>query len=429
MSREDSGAIADGSAPAAPPQVYWRVGLLAVALATASIPIYIHLPSYAATHLGLSLAQVGAILLLIRVVDFLQDPLLGWMTDRWAGHRARFAALALAALAAGFVAVFSLAPRANAGLWLTLGLLVTYTGYSLGAILLYGQSASFAGTGRAEAQFGLAGFREMGVLIGVTLGAMAPVLLSNGWPERDGYAAFGWAVAVLAVVAWLAARPLWRRPQVASTRLSLSGLFGSGAGWLLVLALVNSLPVAVTSTLFVFFVEERLALPDLAGPFLILFFVAAGASAPFWSRLAAKFGARRVLPVSMSLAIVSFVGAFALPAGAAVPFAVVCVASGIALGADMVILSALFAAVLSRAGLQAGQAFGFWNFCTKATLAIAAGVMLPVLQGYGFRPGEDNAAGALAALNVSYAIVPCLLKLAAIGLVLILPRRVLDPEG
>ncbi|MGO4852340.1 MFS transporter [Phaeovulum sp. W22_SRMD_FR3] len=413
--------------PQTPAQGYWRVSLLATALATASIPIYIHLPGFAAMRFGLSLREVGTILLVIRIVDFLQDPLLGWMTDRWPAHRARFAALAMGTLAVGCLAVFTLPPMGGPALWLLLGLVIAFTGYSLGTILLYGQSAAFAGTGQASAQFGLAAWRETGVLIGVTLGAIAPTVLARILPDSDGYAAFGALVAVLAVIAVVLARPLWRRTQAASLRLNWRDLRGSGAGWLLLLAFVNSLPVAVTSTLFLFFVGDRLGLPDLAGGFLILFFIAAGASAPVWGRMARRFGARRVLLAAMTLAIASFIGAFALPPGAALAFAAICIGSGLALGADMVILSGLFTAALARAGLQAGQAFGFWNFSAKATLAIAAGVMLPLLQHYGYRPGAENTPAALQALNLSYALVPCALKLASIALLLRLPRETLDP--
>lgn len=415
-----------GAAPD-PSRDYWRIGIAAMALATASIPIYIHLPSFAATRLDLTLAQVGAILLLIRTADFLQDPLLGWMTDRWARHRAGFAALALGLLAAGSVAVFSLPPPGSPALWLTCGLLIAFTGYSLGSILIYGQSVAFAGTGQPRAQLRLASWREAGVLAGVTLGAIAPALLDRGPVGAGGYAAFGWLIALLAGVALVLSRPLWRRPQMGAIRLNWRGLAGSGAGWLLLLSFVNSLPVAVTSTLFLFFVSDRLGLPGLEGLFLILFFIAAGASVPLWGRLATRFGARRVLLGAMSLAIASFIGAFFLPAGAALPFAAICVGSGIALGADMVILSALFAAALGRAGMQAGQAFGIWNFSAKATLAIAAGVVLPLLQYFGYQPGADNGATALAALNISYALLPCVLKLAAIALVLRLPRDTLAP--
>lgn len=408
-------------------QDFWRVGGLAMVLATASIPIYIHLPSYAATRLGLSLAQVGAILLLIRIVDVLQDPLLGWASDRWVQHRARFATLALGALAAGCLMVFTLPAFGTPALWLIAGLIVTFTGYSLGTILLYGQSATVAGSGSTGAQLGLARWRETGVLIGVMLGAIAPALLDRIGAGPGGYRAFGVMIAALCAIAIVLARPLWRKPERASSRLDWSALIGSGAGWLLLLAFVNSLPVAVTSTLFVFFVEDRLGLPDMAGPFLILFFLAAGVSAPLWGRLAMRLGARRVLLASMGLAIASFIGAFALPQGAVLSFGAICIATGFALGADMVVLSALFAGALARAGLRAGQAFGFWNFSAKATLALAAGALLPLLQLAGYQPGAPNSAAALEALNLGYALVPCILKLAAIALVLRMPRRLFDP--
>jgi len=59
----------------------------------------------------------------------------------------------------------------------------------------------------------------------------------------------------------------------------------------------------------------------------------------------------------VGLAIAGFVGVAAPPQGAALGFCVICVVSDFALGADMVILSALFASSLARAGLQASQAF------------------------------------------------------------------------
>ena len=178
-------------------------------------------------------------------------------------------------------------------------------------------------------------------------------------------------------------------------RDSISALRQSGGLWLLALALINALPVAVTSTLFLFFVSDKLLLPDLAGPFLILFFLAAGLSVPFWSGAVAKLGARAVLIPAMILAIASFVGAALLPAGAAMGFALICLGSGAALGADMVILPLLFSATLHRAGLEAGQAFGFWSLAGKLSFALAAIILLPLLDLAGFVPGQSNPPEAL----------------------------------
>ncbi len=68
------------------------------------------------------------------------------------------------------------------------------------------------------------------------------------------------------------------------------------------------------------------------------------------------------------LAVARFVGAALLGPGSALTFAAVCVASGATLGADMVILPAMFSVALTQAGLSASQAFGLWSFAGKLGL-------------------------------------------------------------
>jgi GPH family glycoside/pentoside/hexuronide:cation symporter len=186
---------------------------------------------------------------------------------------------------------------------------------------------------------------------------------------------------------------------------------------LLLIALLNAAPVAVTSTLFLFFVESRLGAAGMEGPLLLLFFLAAALSTPLWSRGAQAFGAKRVLLAGMALAIASFLWAATLGTGDTIPFAIICAASGAALGADMVLLPALFARRLGQLG-QGGEAaaFGLWSFVSKLSLALAAATLLPALQAAGFTPGAENAPSALFALSVSYALVPCALKVLAIAL-------------
>ena len=402
---------------------YLNVSLFAMLLAAAGLPLYIHLPRFATTELGLSLSTVGVILIGIRLLDFLQDPLIGRAIDHWRHAQQVFAWIAALGMAAGFLMLLSLTPLLATEIWLTLSLVIVFSAYSVGSILFYGQSAAIAGSGSARDMYRLAGFREAGTITGIILAAIAPVALAGLAGAESGYVAFGYLLAVLAVLIAWQTRTLWRRASAREAPLNMAALKRAGGIQLLLLAFVNSLPVAITSTLFLFFVEDRLMLPDLSGPFLILFFLAAGLSVPLWSRLVSAHGARRVLIPAMTLAIISFVGAAALPAGAAWGFAAICLASGVALGADMVILPALFATTLSRADLQAGQAFGIWSFAAKSSLALAALLLLPALEFSGFTPGRDNSDQALTALNFAYAILPCLLKLLSIGMVLRLPQE------
>lgn len=399
----------------------WRVSLYAMMLAAAGVPLYIHLPRYATGELGLSLGTLGLILALIRVMDFAQDPALGWLVDRYPAQKPLMAALASLGMGLGFLMLFTLPPMGGIEVWLVAALVLVFTAYSLGSVLFYGQSAALAGgTGGLVS---LAGWREGGSLLGILLAATAPAALVALGAPGGGYGAFGVLLAALCAVSLWASRPLWRIPSRVEAPLTWVELRRSGALALLALAFVNALPVAMTSTLFLFFVEDRLQLPSLAGPFLILFFAAAGLSVPIWTRVAERFSPAQVLPLAMALAIASFVGAGLLPAGAAFGFALICAGSGVALGADMVILPVLFAAALSRAGLKAGRAFGLWSAATKLALAAAAVVLLPTLTLVGYTPGGANSAAALWALTLAYAGLPCLLKGGALVMALSLSQK------
>lgn len=403
--------------------VYPRVSLYALALAAAGIPLYIHLPRFAAVDLGIGLGTLGTILLAIRLVDLVQDPALGWAIDRWPGALAAFAALAMAGLAIGFPLLFTLLPETGSVAGLVAVLVLLFSAYSLGMILLYGQSATLARDTSNASLLTLAAWREGGMLAGVVAAAIAPALLVTAGAGGQGYGAFGVALGALALAAALLAAPIWRRPAIPAERLSWRALFQSGALRLLVLALVNNLPVAMTSTLFLFFVEDRLHLTGLAGPLLILFFLSAGLSVPVWTRLSRAYSPRTCLLFAMPLAILGFVGAAFLAPGNGTGFAAICMASGAALGADMVLLPALFSVALTRARLKASLAFGIWSFSGKLGLALAAFLVLPALDAYGFVPGAANDPAALSALTVLYTVIPCALKLCALALVLTLPKQ------
>lgn len=403
--------------------LYPRVSLYALMLAAAGIPLYIHLPRFASVELGIGLGAIGTILLVIRLVDLVQDPLIGWAIDRWPRAQSLFATTAAFGLAIGFPLLFTASPGANAVPRLGAILILLFSAYSLGMILLYGRSATLAATPSPRALMTLATFREGGMLAGVVIAAIAPTILVTLGAPGQGYEAFGLFLGGLALSVAVVTLPIWRRDPVLGDQFSLSGLRQAGALRLLVLALVNSLPVAITSTLFLFFVEDRLQLPGKAGPLLILFFLSAGASVPLWARMSQTLGAKSTLLVAMPLAIIGFVGAAFLGSGNQLGFAVICLASGAALGADMVILPAMFSVALTRAGLKASLAFGIWSFAGKLGLALAAFAVLPILESSGFTPGAANSAAALNTLNISYAIVPCILKLGALALVLALPTE------
>ncbi len=403
--------------------VYPRVSLYALMLAAAGIPLYIHLPRFAVVNLGIGLGAIGTILLLIRLIDLVQDPLIGWAIDRWPKAQSLFAMLAAVGLAIGFPLLFTPRSGPNVVAEFVLILIFLFSAHSLGMILLYGRSATLAKRPEPTELMTLAAFREGGMLAGVVIAAIAPAVFVWFGAADEGYPAFGLFLGAIAILTAIVTRPIWRRPPSVGESFSFSELAGAGAIRLLILAIINSLPVAITSTLFLFFVEDRLQLSGKTGLLLILFFLCAGLSVPFWAKLSNRIGGKNTLLIAMPLAIAGFVGAGFLAEGNIIGFAAICIASGAALGADMVVLPVMFSVALTKAGLKASAAFGIWSFAGKLGLALAAFIVLPLLEKSGFTPGQTNTTEALATLNIAYAVIPCFLKLIALGYVLTLPTE------
>jgi GPH family glycoside/pentoside/hexuronide:cation symporter len=389
--------------------------VFAAMLGAAGLPIYIHAPKVYADQYGVGLAALGATLFALRLIDVVQDPVLGWLADRLGRRRGIAAVLAAGLLGAAMIGLFAVTPPVAPLLWFALTLTLLFSAFSYLSIAFYAEGVGKAGRLGPGGHLRVAAWRETGTLTGIALAAMAPALASAvGAPP---YASFALGFAALALVATLAMRREW---QGAAADADLSGfravLADAQARRLLILALVNAAPLAVTSNLFLFFVESRLGAPGWEGPLLLLFFVAAAVSAGFWGRAAGALGIRPTLLGGMVLAILSFGWAAMLGSGDLWAFAVICVASGAALGADMTLLPALFARRLAVVAPHGGQAFGLWAFVSKITLAVAAAILLPTLQASGFESGTDNPERALVTLTILYALVPCALKLVAIGL-------------
>ena len=79
---------------ALPRNLSFRVSTYAAMLAAAGVPLYIHLPQFATRELGISLATLGTVLGLLRLLDLVQDPALGWLVDRFQTARRFLATVA-----------------------------------------------------------------------------------------------------------------------------------------------------------------------------------------------------------------------------------------------------------------------------------------------------------------------------------------------
>ncbi|MBR2656176.1 MAG: MFS transporter [Loktanella sp.] len=390
--------------------------LFAAVLSGAGLPIYIYAPKYYADTYGVSLTALGALLFGLRLFDVVQDPVLGWISERLSRFKKMAITLTAFALALAMIGLFAVAPPISPIIWFGLTITALFTAFSFLTINFYAQGISKAGNA-PDGHVRLAAWRESGALLGVCIAAVIPTLLMD--VVNNPFAVFAYGFAVVTLIAAYFMWPEWKG-RVEQEPSHIRDIIADPiARRLLILAMVNATPLAVSSTLFLFYVESRLGAPGWEGALLVLFFLAAAASSPLWSALARRFGEKRVLLTAMVLAIASFGYTLTLSTGDVIPFAIVCVLSGATIGADLTLMPALFAKRLSVISPSGGQGFGLWSLMNKFTLAFAAVVLLPLLERSGFVAGAtDLPDQALTTLTVLYALVPSLLKLLAIGLLI-----------
>lgn len=431
-------------------------GSFATPLAFAALPLYVQWPAHAAGTWGMSLATLGVLLLAVRLGDAFIDPWIGARVDALFQRSARRAWLAAGAAAAGLACglvalMFAPAPvRADAQallVWAAVALGLTSLSYSVATVTHQAWAVRLGGGSAEQARW--VGAREALALAGVIVASVMPAIA--GWPATLGllvglllltWLSLGWVQPANAArgASKAAPTPAVASPPVAGReplpinppRLAPDSPWRDrGFRRLVPIVLLGGLASAMPASLVVLYVRDVLAAGGTAeGWALGLYFAAGAAAMPLWVRAVGRFGLLRTWLAGMCIAIGAFAGAATLGPGDIALFAVVCAASGLALGADLVVPPALLAGLIQRrsaARAEAGDGdggtgpgvegrwFGWWNFLTKLTLAGAAGVSLPLVQWLGYSPGAQDERS-LAALAFCYAVLPCGIKALAAAL-------------
>lgn len=404
--------------------------LPAIPLAAIALPFYIVVPTFYAENFGISLTAIGAVLLAIRVLDAITDPLFGWLSDRVEsrfGRRRFFFVISTPLTALSAFMLFW--PPADAGI-LYLGL--WGVALSIGAtwsLLPYTAWGAELATGYQD-RARLSGWREAATLVGSLVAITIPFV--GGLDASQPFHGLAWLAVMIAVLlpslsliaAWRVPEPRDFSRRKLALREGLRHLMRNGPFLRLVVAfLLNSFANAIPASLFIYFVGERLGRPDLQGPLLFLYFLCAIAGVPLAVLMAKRFGKHRAWCVAMLAACLIFSVAGFLAEGDVIAFAIVCASTGLLLGFDLTLPAAIQADVIDADTAVSGEQrtglyFAAWSFTTKLSVALSAGLVFPLLDLSGFVASASGPQSpeALSMLSVLYAWLPIPAKLAAIAL-------------
>tara|TARA_A100001037_G_scaffold94479_1_gene85965 strand:- start:175 stop:1491 length:1317 start_codon:yes stop_codon:yes gene_type:complete len=395
----------------------------ALAISIPTIPLYLYLPTFYGVTLELGLAATGFALLTARVFDTITDPIVGIISDRFPIKRNyRKPWIAVGSIIAAIGLYQLLNPPNDAGIiYLICWSIILYLGWTFVAVpyLTWGAELSTDYNERTS----ITTSRETAGILGIlTCGVIFTFSANLNFSEIDTIGIIGWATIGLGAIS--IPYMLKKVPDAGLVRLKKGKNTNSSflrsvlqltqnrlfvrllAAWFL-----NGIANGIPSVLFFLYLDKVLGVNETQRAVLILiYFSTAVAAMPAWLSLSKVFNKHRVWCYAMILAIGAFSLVPFLPEGAFYLFSIICILTGVCLGADLSIPPSIQADVLDYDKLKtrsqrAGLLFSLWGMATKLALACSVGLAFPLLDWLGFEPDMPDDSGRQA-LVFLYALLP-----------------------
>lgn len=400
----------------------FQYSVLAMPLAFAGLPLYIHAPDFYVRDLGLNIGLIGLILLFIRLFDAVQDPVIGYISDKNSSKRFGIVVCGAIMLLVGMAAVFY-GPQLGvpAAFWFGLSMVLATTGFSIVTINL-NMIGGFWHDEPGE-RTRISAWREAFALVGLLVASVLPAALQHFKPAEEAFRILFWVFGFIMMVGFIMFTRFMSRISPGhkitqtNTKKGLSFLpilFGPDRNFFFVCFLAH-LAAAMPGVMVLFFIRDYLGAENLSGLFLFLYFMSGAAFMAVWVKLANRIGRERTWLFSMILAVAMFIWAFFLQPGDVIAYGVICVLSGVALGADLALPPSILADRVThqKTETEATQYYALIAFIPKMAIAIASGISFLILDHLGFVAGEYNSPTVMQGLITLYAFVPCLIKLTA----------------
>lgn len=404
-----------------------QYGFLALPIAFAGFPIYIHGPDFYASEFGASLTSLAAILLGLRLIDAIQDPIIGALSDRFKNYRATLIIVSALCLALGFYLLFKPQTSISILLWFSGAVLLVTTAYSILVINLTAIGGIWSPDKHQRTKIAMT--RETFGLIGLLLAVCLPSLLNT---KMTPQISFQWMSIILSslLIVGLCIFLNWyskNRHTIEQNIESKSNFkiyeqlksLSPKTKFFLTIYALSMLASSIPAILIIFYVRDFLNQPGFIGLFLILYFLTAALGMSVWSSISQKTDNKeQTWMFAMCLAVVSFIWVLFLNPGDLYAYGIICIISGFAFGAELTLPPSILADHIAdeKREEQSALLFSQLTLLAKLSLALSTAIIFPILEYSGFEPSVKNDGESLFFLVICYGGIPCLIKLIAIAL-------------
>ena len=392
---------------------FFLYSLPSIPLAAAQIAVYIAVPAIYSKIAAVGIGITGLVIMISRVIDMITDPILGTFLDRMVekiGWKF-WLLIGFPLISIGIFILFN--PLDALEIFsLLLGIIFVTLGWTFFSIPWWGIGIAISNSNSND-RFKVVSFRELLTIPGVILGLFL-IHFSNISGE------------IFLIISILFLSPLFIKkipiPNISNVKgtsyfLNIKNLFKNNSNfkYLCLSYFFIGLSNGVTSILFILFVEFIIG--GSPQNFLSIYFISAFIGLPFVYMLASKYNKKRIWTSFILLACICFLPVVFLSNNSTTLFMVICIISGFCLSADLIIPSSIQADIIYKEQQQyknilVGKIYSVWSFIQKLSLALSAGVCLPLLGYFGFNPSEVNTQ--LLPLSFAYGIIPIILRIPAI---------------
>ena len=405
-------------------------GTVQLPLGAIGLPIAIYLAPLYGGALGLSLQLIGTALILARMSDFIVDPVIGILTDRWRpkiGRRRVWLILGTLAMMAGVRLLFQ--PGPGVGIAYFFGALsLVYFGYTLILLPVYAWAGELSSDYHIRTRISSVG--QFFGIIGLIVSTLIPtyVLSHKGATSVDVMAAMSQFILIAmpvcaAIVFFLVPEPpapIAKAPfnLAATIRMLVSNRSFMRITFVVLIATIGEV---FRQSITVFFARDVVGIDNI-GLVYFFYFAAALVAVPVWTWLARRIEKHRSLCAALVIVALADAAMFLVGKGQVTAFTILFVLKGSCYGALLMLPGAMVADTVDidtakTLDRQQGIFFAAIAMVQKMGYALGGGLPLLLLGAFGYRSAGETLAGPLLALRISYSLIPGTLVLIAAAMV------------
>ena len=409
-------------------------GSVGLPLAGMLVIFGVYLPRYFVA-LGMPFATVGAAIAIVRLLDVGFDPLIGYFMDRTQTAIGRYKPWFLAATPVLMIGIYMLLmPHGRIGMpYVVFWLLVTYAGFSG----LYLGSAAWGAVLAASyhERSRLYGWTQGLAVLGTVVLLLLP-LFTRGTVVPGKVASMpviGWIlIGSLPVTIAICLAVVPERPKRFTEKVRFrladyrTALFRPSMVRIVLASLALSLGPATTGPIYIYFFKDAKGFSVAETGFLLLFYIGAGiVGAPFWGRMARRFGKHHTIQAASLAYAICQTTLMILPrvwphhtVVDALPTAAAMFAVGFSASAFLLLVRAMVADVVDEVRLECNrdltsQLYAVVTTIDKIGVAVSVSIIFPILQmvGYDGRENAVNSPSAIFGLEMCYLFAPVIFVL------------------